>query len=402
MLKKDNSRLRRMSAGSAPAKHGAPGFVRKPLIILLVCLSVALLSAANLLFWVGNTVVKPDRFVAATQPIIKDPVVQNSMALYTTNSIFNNIDVQKVTEEVLPPKADFLAPQLTNQLKSYTQVTLQKALANPSLQDKWNQTIAKQHQRLISFASKYEGDGDISLNDVFNKLTASLSDTKLAFLSDKQLPPKVGDINVIKAAWLPAFHNVVTNIDTWRLMTVVSLVATVTAAVWLSLQHRRTLYIFAVASASMMLATLIALLLVKSEVVGKVDPQYADGVNNVIQIAFHSLVTQTVTIFAAVIFVMTVAWVSGPSRRSNLITDRVETLFGGRIHRQLFAHENRYTTWVGTNKHLLEWLIVAGIAAVMLLVRLTLLGLFWYAIFIAALILIVELIGGYEPEQALE
>jgi hypothetical protein len=396
-LKAENTRLKQRSsvaAGGNKPKSKQRHIIRKVGVVLLVSAAIALLTVANLLFWFGNTVVKQDRFVAATAPLIKDPAVQNSMALYTTNSIFNNVDVEKATEAVLPPRADFLAPQLVSQLQSFTKSSFQKALANPSLQDKWNTTMATQHDRLITFASKYQGDGSISLNDIYNQLSASLSSTKLAFLAGKKLPPKIGSITLINAAWLPAFHNIVVNIDTWRLLTVITLVVTVTAAVWLSRNRRRTVYTFSIISAVMMLITLIALHIVKARIVGKIDPQYAEGVKSGLQIVFSSLTAQTITLMAAVLFVGAVAWVSSPSTQASAVKEQIYLLFSGKLHRRIFAEENGFTAWVKKNKRLLEWLVVAIIGGIMLLVRLSLVGLFGYILAMLILILVIEVIGG--------
>jgi hypothetical protein len=399
-LKAENARLKKKPPATVSKKTSRQplNIVRRIGVILLVCFAVALLTVANLLFWFGNTVVKQDRFVAATQPIIKDPEVQKAMALYTTNSIFNNIDVQQATENVLPPRADFLAPQLTQQLKTFTQATLQKALAKPALQDRWNKTTARQHERLINFARNYQGNGDISVNDVFNRLTANLSDTKLAFLADKQLPAKVGDVTVVSAPWLPPFHDLVVNIDTWRVLALILLVVCVAAAVWLSRRRRRTIYIFSLASAAMTLATLIALHFVRDAVIGKVDPQYAEAVRHIIKIVFHSLVIQTVTILLIALFISLIAWISGPSRRAMAVKRQTALLTSGKMHSQIFSQENKYTGWVLRNKRLVQWAAVAIVSVIMLLVRLTPLALILYALLLAVLVIIIEIIAGQEAE----
>ncbi len=396
-LKEENAKLKKQLSDKPKAKKRRRIF-RNTAIILLVSIATALLTSANLLFWFGNTVVKQDRFVAATEPIIKDPKVQSTMALYVTNNIFNNVDVQKATEEALPPRADFLAPQLTNQLKSFTQTSLQKVLARPQFQERWNTASARQHERLINFATKYEGNGDISLNDVFNNLRASLGDTKLAFLADKQLPPKVGDITVVNATWLPAFHDLVVNIDTWRLIAVILLLLTVSGAVWLSRNRRRTLYIFASATVVMMLLTLAALQIIKSNILGKVDPQYKGGVEQVIPIVFHSLVLQTITILAAAIFIGAVAWVSSSSKYVLSLKRQINSIFSGQLHSRIFKQENGMTLWVGKHKQPLEWTVLGLLAAIMLLVRLTLKSLIIYAILLVLIILAIEVLGGQKSK----
>lgn len=394
-LKGENDRLKKKaSKAQARKKQRRLGVFRKSAVILLVSLAVALLTVGNLLFWTGNTIVKQDRFVAATQPLIKDPAVQSTMALYTTNQIFSNVNVQQEIENVLPPRADFLAPQLTTQIKSFTQGTLKKVLASPKFQDRWNTALAKQHQRLINFASKYQGNGDISLNDVFNQLTAKLSDTKLKFLAGKQLPAKVGDITLISAPWLPAFHNVIVHIDLWRTLAIGLMIISLALAIWLSRRRRRIVYIFSLSTAAMMLATLIALHAIRQRIVGQVSPQYAEGVQHAIQIVFHSLVTQTVTILLAALLIWLIAWVSGPSRGAMSVKRQVNLLLSGKLHQQLFAEENKYSLWFQNNKRLLQWGVVALFGVIMLLVRLTIASLITYAVIIVILVLAIEIIAG--------
>jgi hypothetical protein len=399
-LKAENRRLKRMS--QAPAKKSRPlrRTLRSSGIILLIAFAVALLTVANLLFWFGNTVVKQDRFVAATAPIIKDPVIQHDMSLYVTNNIFNNVDVQQTVEQVLPPRADFLAPQLTGQLKNYTQTTLQKILANPKVQDTWNQTLAKQHQRLINFASNYQGSGNITVNDFYNQLDDRLANTKLAFLANKKLPAKIGEVTVVNATWLPAFHNLVVHIDTWRLITLILFLVSIIAAVWLSRNRRRTLYIFSVASAAFMLATLLALHVTKGTIISKPDPQYQDGVQHIIQIVFHSLVLQTVTILAATVLLGIVTWISGTSKGALVVKNQFALLFSGRLHKQLFGEEaGTIVGWVQRYKRVLEWTSVALITALMLLVRLTLKSLLLYALLLLVVIAVIEVVGGQSRDR---
>jgi hypothetical protein len=410
MLKAENARLNaevrrlkldKQSSATANRRgrlmHPA-NTIRNLAVILLVALSVILLTAANLLFWTGNTIVKQDRFVAATQPIIKDAAVQDTMALYVTNSIFNNVDVQKTVEQALPPKATFLAPQLTSQLKNTTDSTIQKALANPDIQNKWNTALAKQHDRLINFAANYKGDGNISLNDFYTQLSSRLSNTKLAFLANKKLPPKVGNYTVVNAAWLPKFHNLVVNIDTWRLLAVVALVLFVAGAVWLSKNRRRTIYTFILASAAAMIVTLIILHFIKDNITSKVNPLYSEGVNSIIQIVSHSLVLQTLTIFFASLFIGFVAWISSPASLALKTRRQVNLLFNGNLHGRIFSQENKFTVWVQKYKRILQWFAVAAVAAIMLLVRLTLPGLILYGFIMLILVLTIEAIAGQESK----
>jgi hypothetical protein len=403
MLRKKNNLLEKKIGEQDTKRHRSfkPSHLFRRLgVVALIIIATALLTSGNLLFWFGNTIVKPDRFADATAPIIKDPTVQQTMALYTTNNLFSSVDVQKITEEALPPKADFLAPQLTSQLKSVTEKTMQKTLAKPAFQEKWNGVLANQHERIVNFAAKHNGDGTISLNDVYNQLGASLKDTKLSFLSNKKLPDKIGAVTVVSAPWLPAFHNLVTNIDTWRLLTVTFFVLCLALAVWLSKNRRKTIYTFSILASVFMLISLVALRVTRETIAQKADPQYAEGVRNALQIFFHPLVLQTATIFFAFVLVSAIAWISSPSKSAAALRNQIGLLFSGKLHTRLFGDtSNRYVNWINHNKHILEWGVVAAVAIIMLLIRLTLKSLILYAFLMLILVLTIEIIGGQTSSQ---
>ncbi len=395
-LKAEVKRLKQVSASQPPKQKtkNTGEWFRKAGVILLVSIAVITLGVGNIFFWTGNTLVKQDRFASSVQPVIQDPQVQKAMAQYVTNNLFTQVDVQAFTEQVLPPRAEFLAPQLTEQLKSQTQSTLQTILARPAFQQRWNTLVTNQHQRMITFVTKYEGDGTISLNDIYNQLSSRLADTKLSFLANKSLPANVGNINVVTVSWLPTAHNLVTKIDTWRFLAIAFLVISLVGAVWLSRYRRRTLYVFCWAGAGMMVATLIARRIAIETVSGRANPQYQDGIRSALQILLHPLAVQTVTILCALIVIGVITWISGPSRSASSIKKQVGLLLGGKLHQKLFAKENRITSFVSAHKRALQWSVVAILSLLMLLVRLTFQSLLVYLGIMVVLVLLIELLGG--------
>lgn len=373
---------------------------RSFLVSVLVGLAVALLTIGNVLFWTGNSLVKQDRFEAAVKPVIKDPVVQQTLALYTTDQLYSNVNVQQKVETVLPPRADFLAPQLSQQLRTVTQSTLQKALAKPKFQDTFNNVISRQHQRLINLAANYKGDGTVSLDDVYNRLVANLKDTRLAFLAEKQLPAKTGDIVIVRAPRLPLFHKVVTNIDLWRNLTLGAMIILLSIGVWLSRNRRRTIYLFGGFSAMLMIATLASLRLATTQIAGHAQTQYAEGVRRVIEILTQPLVVQTVTIFAAAIALGLIAWLGGNSRRSAQIKQRVSLLMGGKLHASLFGKRMPgWAKWVQLHKRSLDWIALLALTAVLLLAQLTVSSLLIYLLVLVVVVLLIELIAGDPPKR---
>jgi len=399
-LKAENKQLARQVTAKNSVSRSPWTFLRRLSIGILIFFAVCLVTTGNIAFWTGNTLVKQDRFVAATAPIIQDKEVQQALALYTTNQIFENVDVEQITQEALPPKAQFLAPQLTSQLKSQTNSLLNKAVSSDRFVDRWNSTSAKWHDRIITYATDYTGNGQISLNDIYTQVSSQLSSTKLSFLANKQLPPKVGDITVVEADWLPTLHRVITKIDTWRILSILLLVITLVAAVLLSKARRRTVYLFSFGTAGAMLLSLIALNAGIENIVGQADAQYADGVRSALQIFTSSLSAQTITILVTALLIGFITWVSGQSKSALAFKNQGVRVFTGRIHESLFGSStNGAIKWFQSYKRQVQWSIVIVLSALMLIVRLTPKSLAIYASLILVLVLIVEALGSTNDKK---
>lgn len=406
-LREDNARLRaentRLMQRSQSARNPPSGKkLRTALSALFVSVAVVLLSIGNILFWFGNTIVKPERFAEATQPLIEDAEVRDSTALYLTNKLFENIDVQKVTTDALPPRADFLAPALTDQLRTFTNTALDRAFAKPAVQEAWNTTLANQHERLVSFAESYEGSGTVTLNQVFTRAASNLADTRLSFLADKQLPASVGAFTVVESEWLPLFHTLVTSIDTWRFISLLLLAVSLAIALWISADRRKVMYAFSLAAGSMMLATLIAVRIVTGMAADRVDDQYAGGAQRATEILLQPLRIQTIALLVALLIIAATAWMYSTSPRAVRLKRGVSHLFAGNVHERLFSKERVYTRWIAVHKRTLQWLVVTIISLLLLLVPLTLMSLLGYLVLMIVLLLGLEILGGRGPDSSTE
>ena len=367
---------------------------RLTLVSILIALSVALLSFGNIFFWLGNTVVDTDRYVDTVSPLIEDPKVQESISTYAVDKIFSNIDVQQHLVEVLPPRADFLAPSLSDQLKIQTENIFYNALSNPDLQASWNEVQKNQHERLINFAANYQGDGTININEVYNRLSSKLKDTRLSFLTERQLPPEVGQMTVIETAWLPVFSTVVNNIDTWRALAILGLVVSLALAVWLSKNKRRTIYIYAVTTTTVLFLTLVAIRVLVEQSSNQVEPAYSEGARRAAQIITDPLRFQTFIIMFLLLITGVIAWVSGTSKNAVSFKNWIADSVSGKLHHGIFgSKEYGFTKWIRKYKRSLEWIAVAIFAAVLLSARVTLETILYYSAILLVIIALIEVIS---------
>lgn len=370
-LKRENKRLTEQTTQQKGTRKAPKAWGRSFGAAFFIALATALLVAGNLLFWAGNTVVKPDRFASTVEPIIKNEAVQNAIAAKTTESLFNNIDTESVVQEALPPRAEFLAPTIADQLQQRTQDTLKTALSKPQVQDAWNTVLTGAHERFIASAEKHGADGAIDISEFYQELSNTLRDTKLGFLADKPLPSKVGSITIAQNDQLAVLNRVITKIDTWRTLTVLLFVISCGVAIWLSRRHRRGVIRLSAFLAAGMFTTLVALRITREMIADKVDPSYSEAARETVQIIFHPLVVQTATLMAAFLVIAFVAWIAGPSKVAVAARDKLHDLLNGNIHGALFTKENDFTRWLGAHKRVVQWAVVAIVAIVVLSIRLT-------------------------------
>lgn len=404
-LQAENKRLRAENKALRdkvkPAKQPVKRSMLRPLaIILCIGFATALLVVGNLLFWTGNTIVKTDRFTEATAPIIKNSEVQSALAANATEKLFAQVDIDQITQDALPPRAAFLAPTLSEQIKQHTDDAIMKILQRPQFQERWNNSQERAHERFIGAVERHGSDGAIDISEVYADISQQLKDTRLSFLADKPLPAKVGQIEVVSGAWLTVLQRTIQNIDAWRTITLLLLLAVSALSVWLSRNRRKTVMTLAGFFAFSMFVTIVSLRIGREIVASNVDPQNAEAVRQAYMIFVNSLVVQTWTIFAASLLIAFVAWITGQSRSSQIARLKIDQFFSGKLHTAIFGDkENRFTLWLARHKRTLEWLIVAIAASLILFMRLTPTVLITQILVVVVVILIIEVLAAQQQKD---
>lgn len=359
-LASENSRLQKQLKSLSLEARGKRGKVWKSaLIVLCVGLAGALLVVGNILFWAGQTVTNTDRYVETMAPLIENTTIQQGIAAYATSELYKTVDINALTTEVLPPRASFLAQPLAEQIQTHTKTVIERILASTEFQQLWIESQQRAHQRLITLGENYQGDGTIDVSDIYNRISQRLSDTRLSFLANRNLPENVGSITVVSAPWLPTFHTIVTNIDVWQTLAVLALVLFSALAIWLSRNRRKTAIIIGWTFVGLMFMTLLAIRLAIQMVAGKVDPAYSDAAEEATRIILNPLRIQSITLLLIGLLVVVIAWIGSQSKAAAATRGRIQELLSGNIHKSLFAQENGFTRWVGRHRNTLQWLAVA-------------------------------------------
>ena len=348
-----------MTTNSAQEKtKKQTNFFRTLFIVLFIGIAGGILLSGNLLIWTGNTLVDNQKFTATTSPLIKQPSIQKAISTYTTNQIFQGNDVQDQIAQVLPPKASFLAPTIAAQLKPAVNKTLLNVLAKPKVQDLWNQSLTKTHNTIIATATNYKGNGVIDLSQLLSYVASNLSNTKLSFLSKVKLPPKFGNIVILKSSLLPIAHRVVVNLKPMeRILEVAFLVFSILAV--LVAKKRRTILIkMSIVYSFVMLTTIISLRIIKLFILNTIDPAYKQAAADAYSIVFKSFYHQSIVLLGIFALVGIIAYLTGQYKNAIKIKLIVQNIFSTDYHKLIFNKENSFTIWLSKNTNKLNVLLI--------------------------------------------
>lgn len=391
--------LKKLKTGPSQARDRRRPW-RSLAVWLCASLAGALLVTGNLLFWAGNTLVDQNRYSAVVSPLIEEPAVQTALAQYTTTQLYKNVDIEQKLQDRLPEQAQPLAPLVAGQVPVITQTTLTRIIQTPGFQETWNKVLLGSHQRAINFIRDYQGDGNISMADVYKQLSNRLADTQLGFLANRELPNKVGSVTLVDAPWLPTAHNIVVNIGLYQALVTAAVIALIAAAIALARQRRRFIIRLGLIYAGLMFVTLMAIKLFQTRLVSQTSAAYQDAAQVVSGHVFQSLVLQTRTILLIGLLVSAVAWLSGPSRLAASARRRAQAALNGNLHQSLFHSENRFTGWVGDHKRTLQWLSIGIIAVIMLIVQLSPVLILWYGLAMLVSVIVIELLAETKGQSA--
>ena len=219
------------------------------LVVALLVIACVLAPIAGTAIWINNQVTKTDRYVRTVKPLASDPHIQAAIADNVTRTLFANVDATARAEQVLPPRADFLAPAIVAGLHRFVENTTKGFLASDSFQKLWVEVNTRAHKQLVKVLTGKGGkvvqtkNGQVVVNlapmlarveqrlhdrgiDIFDKIPPTAIPSNFVLLDSKQLEQGQRGVRLLKtlAIALP--------------LIVLALIA---AAIGLSERRRRTL-----------------------------------------------------------------------------------------------------------------------------------------------------------------
>src|SRR3954453_14993965 len=299
-----------------PAGGGRPptSNMRRHLPGILVVLATTLLFLAGVAVWVQRQALETDDWVKTSNTLIKDPAIQQETANYVADQLVNQPQLTDRIRQILPPRADKLAPAIAGAIPELAQRATLRALRSGAFQTLWEQTNRVAHKQLVKAVT---GDTSstvvLDLRPMLGKVAQRVG---LGPDVVNRLPPDRGRITIVRPKELVTARKIAHALKTLAIVLVVLPLLVMGAAVWSSPDRRRTLM-----QTGLGIFFAGVLLLLLRRILGHVivgDLASAGAAEPAAQSTWDigtSLLRQIAATVAALgLVVMLCAWLAGPAR----------------------------------------------------------------------------------------
>ncbi|MEI6621593.1 MAG: hypothetical protein WCP28_06790 [Actinomycetes bacterium] len=429
-LRAENQRLRELVTSTAPAtasvaylKARSAARVRGwrwvgAILVLILAALVAPLSVAGV--WVKAQIFDTDRYVQTVTPLASNPGVQQAIATQISDQIFTRIDINKVVEDGLgilvtkgvPSQLEGLAPVISNGIKSFLSEQVLKLVQSDIFQKAWVTANTQAHTALVNaLTGKTSASGvTVANNEVSVDMAAFIDSIKPQLVAaGVPFADKIPSVNatfvIFKSDNIGQAQQAASMLDTVGTVLPVVALLLLLAGVLIAPNRRRGLVVAACALLAGMALLAAALALgrgwyITSLPAGILDGNTAGQVFDTVSVQLATAI-RTVCVFAIIVIIA--ALLAGPSRVSMWIRQTLHT--GNRLIRKALKREDvppsAVERFVGRYERVIEWVIVLGAAAIILLTsQPSSAFIIWIAILALVLIVVVELLGRTEADVA--
>jgi hypothetical protein len=184
--------------------------MRRGGVVLLLVLGCGLAALSVVAIWLRVTLLDTDRYVDTVAPIAAQPAVQDAVADKLETAIYSRIDFGSLAREVLPERADVMAPVIETGVKSFISARITDFTRSQRFQDVWTEANLRAHTRLIGLleggrSGRLVLDEDtvyLDLSPAVDRVKSALQERGLTRIASA-IPPSVdGQIQLVQSEGL--------------------------------------------------------------------------------------------------------------------------------------------------------------------------------------------------------
>jgi hypothetical protein len=291
-------------------------------VVLALLIVATLLTVVGIFSaWINRQALNTDNWVNTSEKLLQNEDIQGQLAIYLSDQLFANVNVEEELDKALPPKLAPLAAPAAGALEQLAPQAAEKALQRPKVQELWAKANRAAHETLL----KVIGGGGAAVSTGGGEVTLNLG-TLLGQLGEKlgvggkiaeKVPPDAGQITVMKSSQLSTVQSVAKLIRRLPIVLGLLMILLYGSAIYLAGPRRRE----ALRSVGICLfiagaVTLVLRGFVGNEVVNALakSESVKPAAEAVWSIGTSLLVTVATSVLAFGILLFVAAWLVGPTR----------------------------------------------------------------------------------------
>jgi hypothetical protein len=239
---------------------------------LLLVLGCGLVALSLVAVWLRATLLDTDRYVSTVAPIAEQPEVQRAVALKIEDAIYSRVDFAALAREVLPERADVLAPAIERGAQSVISDRVRDFTASERFQELWVEANRRAHTRVVELltggrSGRLVLDEDtvyLDLSAAVERVRAGLQERGLSRIASA-IPPTVdGQVELFQSSALVDAQRGVRILKGLAIVLPLLALLCLAGSVWLARSRRRGLLRAAVGVVVAMLALVAGLAVARS------------------------------------------------------------------------------------------------------------------------------------------
>lgn len=185
---------------------------RRRTVKALVAIGSVLAFLSVFAIWTERQALNTDDWVNTSDRLIQNPTIRAAVGDYLVDQLYDNVDVERELEDILPGEIKELAGPVSGGLRQVAGDGADQVLKTTTAQSLWENANRAAHEQLIAvLENKKEAveteEGNVTLN--LGSLVTNLAD-QVGIGADlaKKLPPDAGQVTILRSDQLKTAQNI--------------------------------------------------------------------------------------------------------------------------------------------------------------------------------------------------
>lgn len=211
---------------------------RRRTVRVLIVLGSILAFLSVFAIWIERQALNTNDWVETSGKLLHNAKIREAVGNYLVDQLYENVDVKKELEEILPGEASELAGPAAGGLRQVAGQGAEKVLETSTAQELWEDANRATHEQLLAvLENKKEAvetaNGEVTLN--LGSLLTNLADqVGIGESLAEKLPPDAGQIHILKSDQLKTAQNIAVAVKGLALLLSILTLATFGGAIYLS------------------------------------------------------------------------------------------------------------------------------------------------------------------------